>query len=158
MREETIGCAVLDTGCNVNVCGTKWLEEYEDVLDERDRKLVKEGKTERYFRFGDGKSVKALKRVWIPGYIGKEKIRIGTEVIESDIPLLLSKTFMKEMGMIIDLVDDRIYWRKGEIKDLKITSTGHYAIAINKCQNFEGDRNFMKYVLQYIVMGLEIQK
>ena len=147
MREETIGCAVLDTGCNVNVCGSKWLEEYEDMLDEIDKKLVKEGKTQRYFRFGDGKSVKAYKRVWIPGYIDKEKIEIETEVIESDIPLLLSKTFMKQMGMIISLVDDRILWRKGEIKDLKITTTGHYAIAINKCQNFEGDRNFMKYIL-----------
>ena len=147
MRRETIGCAVLDTGCNVNVCGAKWLEEYEDMLDEYDKGRVKECKSDKYFRFGDGKSVQAHKRVKIPGYLGKEKIDIETEVIESDIPLLLSKAFMKTIGMVINLGDDRIYWKKGEVKDLKITSTGHYAIAINKCQNFEGERNFMRYVL-----------
>ena len=147
MRTETIGCAVLDTGCNVNVCGEKWLEEYEEMLDRQDKKCVKEYQTDKYFRFGDGKSVKANKRVKFPGYIGKERIEIETEVIESDIPLLLSKTFMKFMGMVINLGDDRIYWKKGEVNGLKITSTGHYAIAINKCQNFSDDRNFMKYVL-----------
>ena len=147
MRRETIGCAVLDTGCNVNVCGAKWLEEYEDMLGEYDRGGVKEYSTAKYFRFGDGKSVQAQKRVKIPGYLSKERIDIETEVVESDIPLLLSKAFMKTLGMVINLGDDRIYWKKGEVKGLKITSTGHYAVAINKCQNFEGERNFMKYVL-----------
>ena len=46
----------------------------------------------------------------IPGYIDKNRIEIETEVITSDIPLLLSKTFMKRMGMVIDLGDDRIHW------------------------------------------------
>ena len=92
----------MDTGCNVNVCGEKWLEEYEDMLDGQDKKFVKEYKTDKYFRFGDGKSVQAHKRIKFPGYIGKERIEIETEVIESDIPLLLSKTFMKSLGMVID--------------------------------------------------------
>ena len=147
MRRETIGCAVLDTGCNVNVCGRNWLKEYEDMMDETDKRQVEEQSSNKYFRFGDGKSVKATKKVWMPGYIGKEKVRIETEVIESDIPLLISKTFMKKLGMVINLENDRVYWKKGEIKDLKVTSSGHYAVAINKCQNFEDERNFMKYVL-----------
>lgn len=147
LRKETIGCAVLDTGCNMNVCGAKWLEEYEEMLDINDKRCVEEYTTDKYFRFGDGNSVKAYKRVKIPGYIDKEKIEIETEVIESDIPLLLSKAFMKNMGMVINLGDDRIQWKRGEIKTLKVTSTGHYAMAINKCQNFEGERDFMTYVL-----------
>ena len=147
MREETIGCAVLDTGCNVNVCGEKWLEEYEEMLSKAEKSRVEEYTTDKCFRFGDGKTVKAHKRVKIPGYIDKNKIEIETEVITSDIPLLLSKTFMKRMGMVIDLGDDRIHWNRGEIKTVKVTSTGHYAVVINKCQNFEGERNFMKYVL-----------
>lgn len=147
MRKETIGCAVLDTGCNVNVCGAKWLEEYEEMMDGHEKRLVKEYKSDKYFRFGDGKNVKAYKKVKMPGYIDKEKIEIESEVIEADIPLLLSKAFMKNMGMVINLGDDHIDWKGGEIKALKITSTGHYAIPINKGQNFEGERNFMKYVL-----------
>ena len=62
LRRETIGCAVIDTGCNVNVCGLNWLNEYEEMMDETDKRLVKEQKSNKYFRFGDGKSVKARKK------------------------------------------------------------------------------------------------
>ena len=118
-----------------------------DMLDDFDKILVKEYQTNKCFRFGDGKCIKAHKSVIIPGYIDKEKIEIKTEVIMSDIPLLLSKTYMKSLGVVINLGKDRIYWRKGEIKALKTTSTGHYALIINKCQNYEGERNFMKCVM-----------
>ena len=142
-----MGCAVVDTGCNVNVCGKKWLEEYVDMLDEYEKGLIKEYRTDKCFRFGDGESMKAHKRMKIPGYIGKEKLEIETEVIMSDIPLLLSKTFMKELRVVIDLGDDRIHWKRGEIETLKITSTGHYAIDISKGKNFENDMNFVRYVM-----------
>ena len=147
LRRETIGCVVLDTGCNINVCGLNWLEEYLEMIDETDRRSVVEQNSNKYFRFGDGKSVKARKRVKLPGYLGKERVIIETEVIESDIPLLFSKSFMKKLGMVIDLEEDRVYWKKGEIKDLKVTSTGHYAVAVSKCQNFEDEKNFIRYVL-----------
>lgn len=32
---------------------------------------------------------------------------------------------MNKMGMVVNLGDDSIHWKGGEIKDLKITSTGH---------------------------------
>ena len=78
--------------------------------------------------------------------MGKE-VRIETLVIESDIPLLSSKSFMKKLGVMTDLEDNHVYWKRGEIKELKVTSTGHYAVAITKGQNFEDEKNFMKYVL-----------
>lgn len=40
-------------GCNVNVCGAKWLEEYEDRLDKNDRS-TEEFSADKCFRFGDG--------------------------------------------------------------------------------------------------------
>ena len=98
------------------MCGEKWLEEYEEMLDKNVKGLVEEYKTDKCLRFGDGKTVKAHTRVKIPGYIDKNKLEIETEVITSDIPLLQSKTFMKRMGMVIDLGDDRIHWNSDEIK------------------------------------------
>ena len=79
--------------------------------------FVKEYTTHRYFKFGDGKSVKAHKRVRLPGYINKERIEHEAEVIISDTPLLLSTSFMKKLGTVIDLGDDRIRWKGDEIKD-----------------------------------------
>ena len=88
------------------------------MLDGYDKRLVKEGHTDKYFKFGDGNSIKAQKSMRFPGYIGKERILIDTEVIDYDIPLLFSRTFMKSLGMVIDLGEDKIYWRKGFLVEL----------------------------------------
>ena len=144
-----MGCAVVDTGCNVNVCGEKWLEEYIDRLDKYDKALLKEYRTDKCFRFGDAKLIKAHKRMKIPGYIGEVKMEIETEVIMQDIPLLLSKTFMKSLRVVIDVGDDRIHWRGGEIKTLKITSTGHYAIDISNGRNFESVESEKNFCVMY---------
>lgn len=45
-------------------------------------------------------------------YVDEEKIEIVTEVIMFDMPLLLSKSLMKSMGIVLDLGDDQIHWKK----------------------------------------------
>lgn len=117
------------------------------MLDIDGNRNVRKYKTNKSFRFGDGKSVRAHKKVNIPDYIGNEKLSIETEVVESDITLLISKTFMKKMGMVVNLAEDMIEWKLGRVKNLKSTSTSHYAVPITKCESFGEDRNFMRYIL-----------
>lgn len=47
------------------------------------------------FRFGDENSVKPGKTVTFPAEIGKKNILIKTDVIDSDLSLLLSESAMK---------------------------------------------------------------
>ena len=128
------------------MCGQKWLDEYSEMLDTHDKRMVTVHSTNNCFRFGDGKAMKADKKVSIPGYIGKERIVIDTDVVEADIPLLLSKANMKTMGMRIDFAEDTMSWRNGDISGLRVTSTGHYAVPINKSENFRDDKSYIKHV------------
>ena len=70
---ETFYSALLDNSCTKTVCGTEWLREYTLGLSEEDRKTIVKSKSERIFKFGDGKVVNAYERVTIPATIGSQK-------------------------------------------------------------------------------------
>ena len=102
---ETLGMAVLDSGCTKNVCGEGWLNCYLDTL------------------------AKSMKKVFLPSVIGERSVLIETDVVKCDIPLLLSKDAMKKAAMQIDFKADvvKIF---GKPSKLFFTSTGHYCIPI----------------------------
>ena len=127
---ESQDCAVTDTACTKTVCGDKWLNHYLESLN-CDNRLgdVKEYKSNRRFKFGDGNVVKSFKRVIIPAKIGNTSCSIETEVVKSDIPLLLSKASLKKAGAVIDLEKDEAVMFQEPIK-LQFTSSGHYCIGI----------------------------
>ena len=52
---------------------------------------------------------------------------VTTEVIENDIPLLLSKYTMKEANTYIDFANDKIVILNKEVP-VKFTTSGHYCI------------------------------
>ena len=126
---EALGCAVIDTTCTTTVCGQKWLDRYIESLDEKERLTVKSKSTNKMFRFGDGVRTKSKSCVTIPAQIGETKCNIVTEVVESDIPLLLGKPSLKRAKTFLDLPHDQaIMFDKPVVLDL--TSTGHYCINI----------------------------
>ena len=86
--QETIGCAVIDSGCCSSVCGQFWLKTYVDTLSCKDRDSIKYRSSQRYYRFGDGKKVKAVNSVELPLFIGAKKTSIIVDVVPGDIPLL----------------------------------------------------------------------
>ena len=69
----------------------------------------------------------------IPAVIAGKQVTINTDVVNSDIPLLLSRMTMKQTGVKMDLEHDRaeIF---GQDVDLNITSFGHYCIRIDKTE------------------------
>ena len=52
-RDKLFGLAVLDSGCNITVCGKKWLEVYLETLDKSGKESVSYKDKEVYLRFGD---------------------------------------------------------------------------------------------------------
>ena len=71
---ETLNCALLDTGCSANVCGTNWLQCYADSLP------IDAGLQETYsgevFKFGAGDTYQLLMQVNIPVSIDGMDARI----------------------------------------------------------------------------------
>ena len=111
------------------LCGEKWMENFIERLSDEERERMKIEPSEQSFTFGDGVSVPSLRRVTMPCWMGGIPGEISTDVIDRDIPLLLSKKSMKRNKMKIDLETDEVIVNKRSIK-LKVTKTYHYALPI----------------------------
>ena len=128
---EFIGSMVLDSGCSHIVCGIIWLNSFVEILNSGELASVSEGLSDALFRFGDGNRMKSLKYVEFPCILANKAIRIRTDVVDSDIPLLLSKSSMKRAGMIINMNDDTVHVF-GQRLPLHTSSLGHYILPIYK--------------------------
>ena len=71
-------------------------------------KQIKSSKSNSSFKFGESKFVKKLKKVKIPVIIAGAQATVTTDVVEYDIPLLLSKEAMKKAKTQIDFQEDKI--------------------------------------------------
>ena len=126
---EAQNCAVLDTACGSTVCGTEWFEAFVDTIGEGQVKLVQpEGCNS--FKFGTGPTVPTLGTYEIPITIAGIDLKLKTDVVDGDIPLLLSKAAMKEAGVVIDMnTDCAVIF--GRSVPLDTTSSGHYCVPIH---------------------------
>ena len=70
----------------------------------KEKIIVKEGV--RTFKFEDGNKLNSLYKVTLPCVITDIKVSIITVVVDSDIPLLLSKDSMKKAGTYLNFEND----------------------------------------------------
>ena len=102
----------------------------ETLTDAQKKKIVKI-KGVRTFKFGDGNKLNSLYKVILPCVIADIEVRIITDVVNSDIPLLLSKDAMKRAGTCLNFEDDTVTMLKKKIP-LSCTLSRHYYISIAK--------------------------
>ncbi|CAC5390514.1 unnamed protein product [Mytilus coruscus] len=101
------------------------------VLDNKAKIFKEDGN--KVFKFGDGTRLKSIGEYSLPAVIAGKDVIIRTDVVDSDIPLLLSRTAMKKAGVKMDLENDtaEIF---GQHISLNLTSSGHYCIPIDKTE------------------------
>ena len=128
---ETWSSGLLDCGANKTVCGAIWLQEYIKSLPKKDASLVSYYPTETCYRFGDGERVKSVKAALIPAFLGNERTLIRTDIVDKDLPLLLSKGFMKNANMVLDFSTDSLKMN-GKTLPLNTTSSGHYSLSLTR--------------------------
>ena len=126
---EALGCVVLDSACSSTVCGKEWFDHYLNSLEPEDKSKVRTMNSGKIFRFGGGEKLMSIGCYEIPACIVGNQVMIMTDVIDSDIPLLLSKSDMKRMQMCLDLKNDTAQIM-GKTAILNCTSAGHYCIPI----------------------------
>ena len=97
---ESLGMAVLDSGCRNNVMGVKWLTAYLDTLTDAEKDMVSWKDSNAKFKFGDGVEVPSKGIVKIPASVAEKPIFIESDVVNNDIPLLLSQNAMRTADMI----------------------------------------------------------
>ena len=129
---ESLGKGLLDSGCSKTVAGCVWVNEFLNAMSPDETKSIKEVPSQSVFRFGDGVEAKSLKRITLPILIGSKGVKIDVEVVDNDIPLLISKAAMKQMGMRLDFRRDMVTLKNGQEVKLMCTSTGHYSLPLSK--------------------------
>ena len=95
--------AVLDSGCSATITGDDWLKNYLDSLNQEELAEVEKEKSDTIFKFSGGRHLISKGRWILPCTIARVKCRIATDIVDSDIPLLLSKNSMKEAKVKLDL-------------------------------------------------------
>ena len=125
---QTINQAVLDCGASQTACGTEWYQCYLDSLGDEQLNQITESPSSTVFKFGVG-SLKALKQASIPVTICGRNIFLSVQIVKTDIPLLLSLSSMKKLGMNLDLPNDRVIIkdssRNKKVFKLNVSTTGH---------------------------------
>ena len=71
-----------------------------------DRQKVKQTEGQRIFKFGGGTCLKSKGEYSLPAVIAGKEVMIKTDVVESDIPLLLLQTAVKKAAIKMDLKND----------------------------------------------------
>lgn len=127
---ESRNSAVLDSGCSSTVAGKKWINCYIDSLSEPDKMKITRSPGSKNFKFGGGETKQSIEEVEIPGHMAGVPVMIKTDVVDSEIPLLLSKTAMKNAKIKLDLENDKALIFGKEI-NLDSTTCGHYCIPLN---------------------------
>ena len=128
--EECKGFSILDSGCPNTVCGEAWMESYIQTLSADDQeKITFEASTES-FTFGDGNGIKSNRKMTIPIWATGKRGYLQTDVVSSNIPLLLSVKVMEKAGMVLDFVKAEVRMKGVTIK-LKKTTSGHYAMPLS---------------------------
>ena len=143
--KESLGCALLDSGCTKNVCGELWLEEFLSDLNEDDLKKVHYTADDSQFRFGDGMPSSSSRIVNLPAVVSGQRVTIQACVVSNYIPLLLSKQAMGKAGVVLDFATGKAKVLNNWCK-LKTSSTGHFLIPLN---------DSVKYKSENVVLHLE---
>ena len=141
---ESFSGGVLDCGCTKSVCGVAWYEEYLKTLSGNDRKLVVTKASKVPYKFGPGEVVYSHLSVKLPIYIGDQKGMLETEVVNEEVPLLISSPAMKNAGVVLDFKEDSAVFNGKAVK-LEILSSGHYMIPLVKPQSTDVKEAFLSF-------------
>ena len=108
LMSETQNKAVIDSGCTKTCCGQEWYDAYKQTLTDEEISSIKGKESSAVFRFGDSPPVTASQKVLLPMKINKVNILLETEIVPSNVPLLLSKETMKKARAKMNFVEDKI--------------------------------------------------
>ena len=123
--------AILDSGCSSTVVGEQWITCYPNSLTPDELAEVKRKPSDAVFKFVGGEQIKSSEKITLPCWSAGVKCLIETDVVNSEIPLLLSKMTMKKAKMELDLVHDKAKISGKEVP-LQNTSNGHYIVSMKE--------------------------
>ena len=142
--------ALIDCACPTTVTGKKWMVNFVNSLSDNDKQLVKLKESKRVYKFGGGEKRKSIGVVIFPCHIAGKNVKLQTEVVDAEFPLLLGNTMLKAAKVVLYLSE-----KKARVMDviveMKETNSGHFSINIDAPKsNDENTKDKIPTVETYI--------
>ena len=132
LSEETADSMLIDSGAPRSVCGIGWYKRYVDSLVDSDRCLVKETTSKGKFRFGDSEEFNSKFTSDLPIYVGGVKKMIHVDVVDCNIPCLLSTSAVFPSWNVKWDFNSNMLEVDGREVHLIETTSGHTCLPIRK--------------------------
>ena len=126
-----MNAAVIDCGASKTCCGSNWWNGFKSSLSESDQKKIQYSPSKRVFKFGPSKRYPSITSVCFPAFIMNRQIKINADIVQADVPLLLSRESLKLADTKINFQSDTAEMF-GETVKLINTKSGHYAVPITQ--------------------------
>lgn len=127
LSEECKLHGILDIGCIHTVAGSRWLQRlrHSNVVN-----IIDVKPTMRWFQFGTGNPTQSIKTVQIQISSIAIDTYLNVDIIDGDLPLLISKESMKGLRMNIDMTCNNVEVHVPHLKEVllikcKEAATGH---------------------------------
>ena len=121
--------AILDTGCTSELTRVQWWRTFKENMSERDKQSVRSQEGQKTFKFGGGQKLKSVRKIKFPAYIEGRKVELISDVVDCDLPFLISLKTMRDKGFILDCGNDRatIQMKEGPVEvGLRLGEFGHH--------------------------------
>ena len=97
--QEVFASVIIDTGCIKTVAGRRWFEEFCQTLSPETKQAISSEASNRVFKFGGQMKRRSLGFYSVPCSIGNKNIILKLDIVDCDIPCLISKEAMKRAGV-----------------------------------------------------------
>ena len=107
---------LIDCACPSTVTGKKWLDDFLNSLSVEDREKVRREESKKVYKFGGGEKRSSLGKVIFPCHFAGVNVKIMTEVVDADFPLLVGNTLLKRAKAILYFDEAKAVMMGNEVK------------------------------------------
>ena len=151
---ESLLSGLLDCGNTKTVCGSNWFDNFVSNLSELSKSMMEIRESDIPYKFGDNDIVYSFKAAILPVEIVGIEGTLETEIVNEDVPLLVSKEAMKRIEMVINFAKDEALIL-GKKTKLETTSSGHYILPLTKERNIISPSNQSNLQETLLTLNLE---
>ncbi|CAE7329121.1 GIP, partial [Symbiodinium sp. CCMP2456] len=123
--------AITDSACSKSVMGTGWMQRYIEMAKTMgvEVPIVYEKES---FKFGASRVYESNYAAMVTFAIGHRWVIVKAAVVHGDVPLLISRPVLAEMGTVLDIANNTATFSALGVQDHKLiaTSSGHPAVLI----------------------------
>ena len=146
--------ALIDCACPSTVSGKRWVLEFFNMLSDEERSNVEMFESEKIYKFGGGEKRRSLGRVVFPCFFAGMNLKITTEVVDAEFPLLLGNTMLKKAKAVLYFAEGKALVMGNEMP-MTETDSGHFSLPIEPPREKDMSTKDERLVVSFLTLSEE---